>query len=179
MRWDFNGRQLNVEIKARCESHIPLRRILKAHGADFRGTDRQVDTYFRVPDGRLKLREGNIENTLIHYVRANKAGPKDSHITLFHTEPKSSLKGLLTRSLGILTVVDKRREIYFIGNVKFHLDTLAGIGKFVEIEAIDRDGSIGRPKLLAQCRRYMKEFGIRKADLLSRSYADMVLKRRI
>ncbi len=38
-----------------------MRNYLLTHGADYKGTDRQTDTYFNVPNGRLKLREGNIE----------------------------------------------------------------------------------------------------------------------
>lgn len=168
--------QLNVEIKARCADHGRIRDILNAEGADFRGTDHQIDTYFNASSGRLKLREGNIENALIHYARDNQAGPKQSHVNLYKHRPGSPLKDLLTRALGHLTVVDKQREIYFIGNVKFHLDTVAGLGTFVEIEAIDRDGSIGHDSLLAQCRRHMERFAIATADLITDSYSDMLLR---
>ena len=68
----------------------------------------------------------------------------------------------------------KAREIFFIENVKFHLDTVKGLGTFVEIEAIDRDGSIGQDKLLAQCEHYISLFGIKDEDLLEKSYSDMV-----
>ncbi|MEO1715184.1 MAG: class IV adenylate cyclase, partial [Bacteroidota bacterium] len=113
---------LNIEIKAHCPDPERVRQILKDHQAYFRGIDHQVDTYFKVPNGRLKLREGNIENHLIHYERPDQAGPKASHVSLFKTEPDSSLKFLLTKALGLLTIVDKKRSIYFIDNVKFHID---------------------------------------------------------
>jgi adenylate cyclase class IV len=57
---------LNVEIKAVCSDPTSVRRYLIENGADFRGHDNQSDTYFNVPNGRLKLREGNIENNLIY-----------------------------------------------------------------------------------------------------------------
>ena len=60
---------LNVEIKARCSDVLSARQVLKGAGARFVGEDHQIDTYFRVENGRLKLREGNIENHLIFYVR--------------------------------------------------------------------------------------------------------------
>jgi predicted adenylyl cyclase CyaB len=47
----------------------------------------------------------------------------------------------------VLATVDKHREIYFVGNVKFHLDTVEGLGTFVEIESIDMDGTIGQDRL--------------------------------
>ena len=167
--------QLNVEIKARCEDPDAVRRVLRDRAADFKGVDRQTDTYFNVPKGRLKLREGNIEHSLIHYDRDDTAGPKVSAVTLYHPQRDSTLKEVLSRSLGTLVVVKKRREIYFIDNVKFHIDALDGLGSFVEIEAIDATGETGREELHKQCRAYMEAFEISSHDLVERSYSDMVL----
>ena len=167
---------INVEIKACCDNHEKIREMLKSKKADFKGTDHQIDTYFKVSNGRLKLREGNIENHLIFYERENQAGPKQSNVVLFKNEPGSSLKDILVKSQGILAVVDKSREIYFIDNVKFHIDTVANLGTFMEIEAIDKDRTIGKDKLQEQCQYYLNLFNISEMDLLSESYSDMVLK---
>lgn len=166
---------LNVEIKARTARAAAIRQILQDNQADFRGTDHQIDSYFRVPDGRLKLREGNIENSLIFYRRPDQEGPKASEIHLYRpglADP--ALKDVLVAALGIWKVVDKQREIFFIDNVKFHLDRVAGLGEFVEIEAIDTDGNIGEAKLREQCAHYMQLFGIQDQDLIEHSYSDMV-----
>ena len=80
----------------------------------------------------------------------------------------------LTETLGVFAVVKKRREIYFIDNIKFHIDVVEKLGSFVEVEAIDSDGSIGPGKLLDQCRQYMGLFGIEKRDLVEGSYSDML-----
>ncbi len=167
---------LNVEIKAKCSDQERVRHMLKSHNADFRGVDHQIDTYFKVPNGRLKLREGNIENYLIFYEREDKEGPKQSKVILYKTEPDSSLKEVLTKSLGILAVVDKQREIYFIDNVKFHLDNVQNLGTFMEIEAIDTTGNISKEKLLEQCNHYLELFGTQESDLLKNSYSDQILK---
>jgi predicted adenylyl cyclase CyaB len=141
---------INIEIKARTTEPDRIREILKTNNADFIGVDHQVDTYFKVDSGRLKLREGNIENHLIYYERENTRRPKKSSVTLYKNNPDSNLKEILLKSLGVLIVVDKHREIYFIDNVKFHLDNVVGLGIFVEIEAIDKEGTIGNEKLLEQ-----------------------------
>ena len=83
---------------------------------------------------------------------------------------------MLVKSLGVLMVVDKQREIYFIDNVKFHIDEVKDLGKFMEIEAIDMDGSLGKEKLLKQCQEYMKLFDIQESDLISKSYSDLLNK---
>ena len=168
-------KHLNIEIKAKCSDHEKIRSILKSRNADFKGTDHQIDTYFKVNNGRLKLREGNIENFLVFYERENREGPKQSNVILFKSDPNSSLKEILLTSLGTLVVVDKQREIYFIENVKFHIDTVKNLGTFMEIEAIDSDGAFGKEKLLEQCENYLKLFGIPKDDLISVSYSDLLL----
>lgn len=165
---------LNVEIKARSGQNARIRQILVELQADFKGIDHQIDTYFVVPNGRMKLREGNIEHSLIFYDRPDQAGPKTSRVVLHKPAPDPSLKMVLAASLGVWKVVDKHREIAFVDNVKFHLDTVEGLGEFMEIEAIDFDGSLGETFLLEQCQKYMTLFGIREEDLLTNSYSDLV-----
>lgn len=166
---------LNVEIKAKCSDQDHIRDYLKRNNANFKGTDHQIDTYLNILNGRLKLREGDIENCLIHYERSNQEGPKQSNVTLYNAAPDPSLKEVLVKSLGIKVVVDKKREIYFIENVKFHVDTVDGLGTFIEIEAIDMQGNIGRDKLQKQCQKYLNALGIKDKDLISASYSDLLL----
>jgi adenylate cyclase class 2 len=167
---------LNVEIKARCQDAQGLLRQLEAFGAVQQGVDDQRDTYFPASVGRLKLREGGIENSLIHYVRPDQEGPKDSWVTLHEVAPDRALglRQVLATALGVSVVVEKRRHILWIDNVKFHVDSVAGLGSFVEIEAIDLTGEIGRQALLDQCERYRGLLGIEQADLEPRSYSDLL-----
>ena len=170
---------LNIEIKARCNDQETIRKYLKYHDAKFKGLDHQLDTYFNVPNGRLKLREGEIENFLIHYERLDQEGPKQSKVALFALKPGSTLKEALTKALGILAVIDKKREIYFIDNVKFHVDLVKDLGTFMEIEAIDKDGIFSKDQLEEQCQKYLNEMGIKSEDLISVSYSDLLLKSKL
>lgn len=165
---------LIVEIKARCAHQDKVRSLLQEQRARFLGEDHQIDTYFRVTKGRLKLREGTIERALIYYERPNQRGAKASQVVLYK-QPGAELKAVLTQALGVLAVVDKFREIYFIDNVKVHLDRVEGLGTFVEIEAIDEDGNLGEARLRDQCEHYMALFEIAEGDLVDVSYSDMVL----
>ena len=166
---------INIEIKAITNNLDGIREKLNINNAEFKGADHQTDTYFNVRNGRLKFRGGNIENYLIYYDREDKMGPKQSGVTLYKYSSKSNLKDILTRSLGILVVVEKQREIYFIENVKFHLDTVAGLGTLVEIEATDHNGSFTKDTLLRQCNQYLDLFGIHQEDLIPDSYSDLLL----
>jgi predicted adenylyl cyclase CyaB len=168
---------LNVEIKARCNDPAAIRRYLNQNKADFRGIDEQVDTYFSVSKGRLKLREGNIENNLIYYERENQSGPKQSHFELVKIGDAAGLKAVITKSVGVKVVVKKIREIYFINNVKFHIDEVPGLGSFAEIEASNINADLSMQQLQEQCDFYMREFGIKPQDLLQFSYSDMLLEK--
>ena len=165
-----------IEIKAKCADVSQIRSILLANKADFKGIDHQIDTYFKAPIGRLKLRAGNIENTLIHYNRPNQTGPKNSQVTYRRLPPNTDLKEVLAMAMGILTEVDKKRGIYFIDNVKFHLDEVKNLGTFVEIEAIDETGELGIEKLNEQCAYYMALFAIQSTDLIDVSYSDLMME---
>lgn len=167
---------INIEIKARTTDLHKIRKVLKSENAEFRGTDRQVDTYFRVANGRLKLRQGLIENNLIQYFRDNQSGPKKSEVIICPVQENSEqIREALAKACGILVVVDKTREIYYIQNVKFHLDSLAVLGSFVEIEVFG-DGR-GEEELWKTCKHYMELLDICEDDLVSDSYSDMLLNR--
>ena len=166
---------LNVEIKARAPELNFAREYLLSHGAEFKGTDEQTDTYFNVPNGRLKLREGNIENNLIFYERPDQPGPKNSSFSLVKVEDAAGLKKALAGSIGLKVIVIKKREIYYIKNVKFHLDTIENLGSFIEIEAGNILADLSQQQLLVQCEFYMKELKIIPGDLIDISYSDMLL----
>jgi predicted adenylyl cyclase CyaB len=167
---------LNIEIKAKCNNKDHIRKILEEKKADFKGIDFQTDIYFKCNKGRLKLREGNIEYSFVYYDRENKSGPKKSEVIYYHPLKNTALKAILTSSLGILVTVKKQREIYFIDNIKIHIDKVNNLGSFIEIEAIDESGKIGEVNLRKQCKKYLDLFEIHDEDLINCSYSDMILK---
>lgn len=169
---------LNFEFKAKAADIAALEKKLLTLDPEYIGEDNQVDTYFNVATGRLKLREGNIENSLIYYERSNTAGAKQSDILLYHHSPDKALKDILVKLHGIKVVVDKKRKIYFINNVKFHFDKVEGLGTFVEVEAIDKEGTIGVEKLKDQCSYYATFFNIATSDYIAFSYSDLILEKK-
>jgi predicted adenylyl cyclase CyaB len=166
-------KHLNFEFKARLNNEQRVREALKRLDARFIGTDHQIDTYFRVPSGRLKVREGRIENALIFYRRANVRRARQAAVEMMLLPRRNSLRTILARSLGTLAVVDKRREIYFVKNVKIHLDRVHRLGKFLEVEAISRTGDV--KKIRSQAGQFQKLFGITAKDIVAESYCDLIL----
>jgi len=166
---------LNFEFKARLKDEPRVREALKRLRARFIGTDRQIDTYFRVPTGRLKVREGRLENALIFYRRSNSRRARRSAVEMMLLPRRNSLRAILAGVLGTLAVVDKRREIYFVKNVKIHLDHVRRLGKFLEVEAISRKGDVS--KIRSQARQFQQLFGITVKDIVPESYSDLILRR--
>lgn len=168
---------INVEIKARTHRSAAIHEFLMEQGAEFVGTDIQKDTYFHVPEGRLKLREGAIENNLIFYMRADVAGPRSSAFDLAPVPDPDGMLQVLSKALGVKVTVVKKRSIYYLANVKFHLDEIEGLGSFVEIEAGNKRVDLPLETLQEQCDYYIRAFEIAKEDFIQVSYSDMLLSR--
>ena len=170
----------NLEIKARTseKQQIEIRKILKEKNAKFIGTDNQKDIYFKNGSGKLKLRKGNLENYLIYYERENEKEIKKSKVILFNNQGRiDELEKRTKKTYEILIQVNKIREIYFIGNVKFHIDKIKNLGNFVEIEASSRENLISEEKLREQCNYYKNLLKIPDNDLIKYSYSDMLLRK--
>ncbi len=168
---------INVEIKARIDSADELRGLLLVKDPRFVGTDHQIDTYFNVQNGRLKLRQGSIEKHLIFYERPNISGPKTSLVSLFKADKNSDdLLNTLDRALGKKVVVDKHREIYYIGNVKFHIDQVQDLGSFMEIEAMECPDYPDQQSLQEQCDYYMEYLKVKPENLIHVSYSDLLMQ---
>lgn len=166
----------NFEFKAKVANLEIYEKKLQTLNPKFKGTDYQKDTYFNVKSGRLKLREGNIENSLINYEREDTCEAKESQVLLYQHQPSTALKDILIKQLGVKVVVNKKRKIYFIDNVKFHFDTLENLGTFVEVEAIDAENKFTIKELKAQCDKYFEFFELTEQDLVEKSYGDLILE---
>lgn len=133
----------NLELKVRHDKLGEVQWRTESLGAVNLGLAHEVDTYFQVPRGRLKLRQKDTEpqDLLIYYHRPDKASSRCSDYHLVHTDNYGPLKELLTAAFGILVVVVKDRHLYMYGDTRIHLDTVQDLGTFVELETLVRDGS--------------------------------------
>lgn len=166
---------VNIEIKAPVKEPRRIAEILCSHKARFVGEDFQTDTYFNADHGRLKLRQGNIENALIRYRREETQNLKRSDVNLqVLSGNNSELRNILADTYGVMVTVQKRRRIYFIDNVKFHIDYVQGLGSFVEIEVADHGGTFTESELKSSCKKYIKMLGLKKSEFIAKSYSDMI-----
>jgi predicted adenylyl cyclase CyaB len=164
----------NIELKVYCADLGPARAVARQLGATEAGVLCQVDTYFRVPAGRLKLRQADPgPSQLIFYRRLDQAGPKASEFDVVPVAEPDRLRALLAAALGTLVEVHKQRELWLLDNVRIHLDTVEGLGTFIEFEVLV-DATHPEPGCWAQARQLMASFGLVEADLIAGSYADLL-----
>jgi len=168
----------NIEIKARATDFADQRaRAEKLAGAPPESIS-QEDTFFRSKRGRLKLRRFDADRgELIYYERADARGPSESRYMILPTREAVTLRDALSKALGVSGVVRKRREVYHVAGTRVHLDTVEGLGEFIELEAVlgaDESQEDGR----ARVRELVDALGISDGDLVDRAYIDLLLDRR-
>jgi adenylate cyclase, class 2 len=164
----------NIELKARLRDPEAARRTAAALATEPGFVERQIDTYFHCPMGRLKLREiEGREARLVAYVRPDDARWKGSDYRLVPIADAQGLKAALSTTLGVRAIVDKRREIFLVDNVRIHLDQVAGLGWFLEFEAVLTE-AVDDAGGLAQVADLRRRFGLLDDDLLAGSYGEMI-----
>lgn len=164
----------NIEIKARIasiESVLPTA-LACADGPS--ETLSQDDTFFASAKGRLKLRvfaDGRAE--LIAYQRSDAEGPKASDYTIAPVSDPDALRAALTQALGTSGRVRKQRLLLHAGATRIHLDRVAELGDFLELEVVLRpEQSIEDGERVA--RELMARLGITPSQLVSGAYVDLL-----
>ena len=163
----------NIEIKARVSDPD----VLRERARNLVGADPEIliqrDTFYHSPQGRLKLREIDGKAAeLIYYQRPDQPGPKQSEYTVTPVSDPASMHELLERALGKKAVVAKRRELFLAGQTRIHLDTVGGLGCFLELEVVLSDSDTAEAGARI-ARDLMTRLGIRDEDLLEQAYVDL------
>jgi len=164
----------NIEIKARIasvEALLPRARALADGPAQ---TLLQDDTFFPVTHGRLKLRafaDGAAE--LIHYQRPDTGQAKASDYVRVPVADPAALREALTRGLGVLGRVRKQRLLLLAGPTRIHLDRVEGLGDFMELEVVMREGQPDAEGM-ALAEALMRELGLADATRIAGAYLDLL-----
>ena len=165
---------VNIEIKARAHDFKALMRRAEKLSDTPVEVIPQEDVFFLTENGRLKLRIiSQDEGWLIYYERPDLGGPKRSEYDYTLTREPDTLRKILTDALGVRGVVKKTRYLYMIGQTRIHLDDVDGLGHFMELEVVMRDGqSDAEGQAVAE--DLMSRLGIAEADLLEVAYMDLL-----
>jgi adenylate cyclase class IV len=168
----------NVEFKARIgtvEALLPRAQAL-ADGPPER--IEQDDTFFACREGRLKLRDfGTGHGELIYYERPDAGGPKVSDYVRAATAEPAALREALARAHGVIGRVRKSRWLLLAGQTRIHLDRVEGLGDFLELEVVLRDGQ-SEAEGAAIAHALLGQLGIDAARGLSGAYLDLLVAAR-
>jgi adenylate cyclase class 2 len=167
----------NLEVKAVAASLPRLRATLRTLCARHEPTPLdQVDRYFEVPHGRLKLRQRKGRRTaeLLFYVRPDARRARASEYQKLAVADAPGMLRLLGSMFPAGPCVRKRRELWWYGEARVHLDRVARLGAFVEIE-------VPFTRNATEARRIMTllktRLGITPGDVVAGSYADLMTRR--
>ncbi|CAN5428869.1 class IV adenylate cyclase [soil metagenome] len=164
----------NIEIKARItsiEALLPLAQSVADHAPELILQD---DTFFACAHGRLKLRAfADGRGVLIAYQRADATGPKTSDYLFTPTADPSGLRDTLTRALGTAGRVVKQRTLLLAGRTRIHLDRVEGLGDFLELEVVLRDGE-SEAQGTAEAHALLAHLQIDASQFLAGAYVDLL-----
>ncbi len=163
----------NVEIKARVADAADFARRARALADAGPETIPQSDVFFAATRGRLKLRRLSGRAELIWYERPDAAGPKTSRYSLVPVADPDALEAALTGALGVRGTVRKTRRLFMAGRTRIHLDAVEGLGDFMELEVVLREGEDVADGE-AEARELMAALGIAGDDLVEAAYIDLL-----
>ena len=141
-------------------------------------TSRDVDTYFQVPRGRLRLRqtEGSSHGTLIYYDRPDRAESRYSEYHLAPVSDSEATKTLFDAVLGVLVTVTKTRHLFLYGATRIHLDRVEGLGRFVELETIIQRQTEEEARVEHELVK--QTLGLDRCETVVASYSDLLEARK-
>lgn len=170
----------NIELKVALKNATRVVEILKERKAKFAGTLKQSDTYIDIDKGRLKFREiNNRRFQIIFYQRPDVAGSKLSKYRIIRLDKKTfqNSKNVFKKLFGIKIVVKKTRKLWLYQNTRVHLDKVAGLGNYLELETvIDKISMQAAGK---EHKMMIEMLNLEKHKKIGQSYSDLLANKHL
>jgi len=164
----------NIEIKARLTDPVRAHWLAGALSDVPAQVLSQRDVFFCVPRGRLKLRwQGGNRAYLVYYERADDTGPRSSVYYVSKSRDPAVLEQLLAAALGVRGEVRKQRTLYMTGKTRIHIDSVDGLGHFLELEAVLAPGQTSE-QAYEVVRSLMDQLEVSEANLVDVAYIDLL-----
>jgi adenylate cyclase class IV len=164
-----------IEFKAELRDVDAARAQCAALHAEPVASMRQIDTAYRLTDGRLLRRDTPGEPPRwIFYHRPNHVRPRMCNYTLLNDDQARHRWG--TQNLKPWLTVAKTRELWALDGVRIHLDEVDDLGTFVEFQA-DVSRTFDVKKCHRAIARLRETFGPILGEPTGAAYADLVAQR--
>jgi adenylate cyclase class 2 len=180
-----------VEVKARVEGEEELARRIEAIGGRFVRKVTQEDLYFKHPfkdlkerDEALRLRkEGKKYMLTLKGRRVGKGAKMREELEVRVGDFEKTAKLLERLGFEKVFIIRKRRREFVLDRVTIALDSVQGLGEFVEIEMMtteQEDGGAGLPRMEAlkeELFNMADRLGIPRDRLTMESYLELLMSR--
>ena len=171
---------IEIEVKARA-SHRFLRERLATMGVEPEGIQEHLDTYYNSPvrdfsntDEALRIRSVN-ERSVLTY-KGKKLDSVSKTRPEFETEVDGDNARSILVALGFFEsgVVRKKREVFSYQDMTIALDSVEGLGEFIEVE---KQADCNIKEHSDEIFAFLEKLGIQKEDSIRTSYLEMVLEK--
>lgn len=163
---------LNLELKVKLKSFNKTKKLLEGINAEFIKTLNQKDVYYKIKGGLLKLRIENDEQSIIKYLRDEKGKDRFSDYDFLRFSYGSAEK-FFDSVFKTEAVVRKKRLLYMFDNTRIHLDSVKGLGNFLELETLVLDGKNDAKKRYEYIKKVLE---LEDIPELKKSYRDLIIR---
>jgi predicted adenylyl cyclase CyaB len=163
----------NLEIKIHMDSHNPALTVLKNLHAEFVRDINQKDVYYNLPGSLLKLRIEDSGESLIKYNRDEVNPNRFSDYDVIYMKSSDTEK-IFNSIFTVEAVVIKKRSLYLFNNTRIHLDTVQGLGTFMEFETLVLNGMEDAKQ---RFNFLVKQFELDTTKQIKCSYRDLILNK--
>lgn len=165
----------NLEIKVPVKNLSKLIKIVENKGGVLIYSSRQIDVYYKLKSGRLKVRNSaNGEKSVIFYRRVEDGSERWSDFEVIPVQNPEEWIKFFDKFLDRLVVVDKHRTLYHFQNTRIHFDKIKSLGSFVEIETKVIGSKSKARKEFAEIMELLK---LNPQEQILNSYSDLILER--
>jgi adenylate cyclase class 2 len=166
----------NYEIKCKVANYKKLKNSINKIKNFAYSVEKQIDIYYKVNHGRLKLRIINDgKGALIFYEREEQTNKRISKYIISETNNFIQLDAILRKQFKVLISVQKKREVYIYRNIRIHLDYIKNLGRFLEIEIIYENLKNAK----SQMKKIISKLNLNENDFIKESYSDLLITKSI
>lgn len=154
------------------DSHESALTVLNNLSAEYVKVINQKDIYYSLPGSLLKLRVEDEVESLIKYNR-DEVNDRFSNYNVIYMK-STGTEQFFNSIFTVEAVVIKKRILYMYNNTRIHLDTVQGLGTFMEFETLVLNG-------LDDARErfnfLIKKFNIDTTKQIKCSYRDLIINK--
>jgi len=161
----------NLELKIRVAAHQSLKKILEQIGAENKGILKQKDVYYSVPNGLLKLRIENGNESLIFYNRNENDKNRWSDFEVLQFANNNGEK-FFNNLFDVEVIVKKKRELFYYDDTRIHLDKVNNLGNFLELETLVFNGKVDAKK---RFEKIISLLTLDESKQIRKSYRDLLI----